>query len=196
MSLYGRTLPSGQLSLGSDKPRQLGCLRIEACRSSTAKPSVSGTDQAISKIGSRIFPDENSLFDGWFILEANISRVEQARDGFNDQTLWQAVTASQHPFRFQENQLIYEDAAPCRDFTLDQLACLLKLDFVIPNQLAHENIGIEPQHHRDNSSTGTGLRPFLCNTPASSVTLLDFTRMTTVESGNNVNVIRSPAFME
>jgi hypothetical protein len=72
----------------------------------------------------------------------------------------------------------------------------LRENFIIPNQKANENIGIDPQHHRDNCSTGTGLRPFLCNTPASSVTLLVFTRMTTVASGIKVNVIRSPAFME
>jgi hypothetical protein len=185
-----------RISLGSYKPRQLGSLHIESCRRSTSKPSVLGTDQTISEIGSRILPDEKSLFDGRLILESNIGSIEQARDGFNDQILRQAVSATQHPFGFQENQLTYENAASCRDFTLDQLSCLLKLSFVVPNEKSNENIGIDPQHHRDNFSTGTGLRPFLCKTPASPVTLLVFTRMTTVASGINVNVIRSPAFME
>ena len=36
----------------------------------------------------------------------------------------------------------------------------------------------------------TGLRPFLCATRASSVTVLVFTRMTAVASGINANVIR------
>jgi hypothetical protein len=52
--------------------------------------------------------------------------------------------------------MAHEDAAACREFALDQLACLLELGFVIPG----------------------------------------LTRMTTVESGINVNVIRSPGFIE
>jgi hypothetical protein len=88
------------------------------------------------------------------------------------------------------------NAPACRDFTLNQLARLLKLRFVVSNQKANKHIGIGPQHHRDNCSIGTALRPFWCNAPANSVMLLDFTRMTTVESGISVNVIRSPVFME
>ena len=98
------------------------------------------TDQTIGEIGGRILPDEKSLLDGRLILESNIGRIEQARDDLNDQILRQAVSATQHPFGFQENQLADEDAAPCRELTLDQLSCLLKLSFVIPNQEANENI--------------------------------------------------------
>jgi hypothetical protein len=54
------------------------------------------TIQAISEIGSRILPDEKSFLDGRFILESNIGRIEQqTRDGFNDQILWQTVSATQ-----------------------------------------------------------------------------------------------------
>ena len=106
------------LSSGSNKPWQLGSLHIEGCRRSTSKTSVLDTDQTICEIGSRILPDEKRLLDGRFILESNIDRIEQARDGFNDQILRQAVSATQHPFGFQENQLAYENAASCHDFTL------------------------------------------------------------------------------
>jgi len=64
-----------QLSSGSDKPRQLGSLQIKGCRRSTSKPSVFGTDQAISEIGSRILPDEKSLLDGWLILTGQHRRT-------------------------------------------------------------------------------------------------------------------------
>jgi hypothetical protein len=185
-----------RLLSGGYEPRQLGSLGVKSCGRSTAKPPVLGTDQAISEIGGRILPDEQSFLDGRFILELNIGRIEQARDSLNYQRLWQAVSAAQYPFGFHDNQMTYENAAPGRELTLDQFACLLELGFVIPNQKANEYVGIDPQHHRDNCSTGTGLRPFLCNVPASSATLLDFNRMTTVASGIKVNVIRSPAFME
>jgi Mg-chelatase subunit ChlD len=185
-----------RLLSGGYEPRQLGSLGVKSCGRSTAKPPVLGTDQAISEIGGRILPDEQSFLDGRFILELNIGRIEQARDGLNHQILWQAVSAAQYPFGFHDNQMTYENATPGCELTLDQFACLLELGFVIPNQKANEYVGIDPQHHRDSCSTGTGLRPFLCNVPASSATLLDFNRMTTVASGIKVNVIRSPAFME
>ncbi|MCX7162171.1 MAG: hypothetical protein NT083_03855 [Rhodocyclales bacterium] len=50
-----------QLSSGSDKPRQLGSLQIKGCRRSTSKPSVFGTDQAISEIGASSMAGSSSL---------------------------------------------------------------------------------------------------------------------------------------
>ena len=94
-----------QLSPGCYKSRQLGSPHIEGCRRSTTKPPVLGTDQAISEIGGRILPDEKGLLDGRFILESNIVRIEQARDGFNDRILRQAVSGTRGPFRFQEKPM-------------------------------------------------------------------------------------------
>jgi hypothetical protein len=45
-------------ALGGYKPGRLGSLRIEGCRRSTSKPSVSGTDQTLSEIGSRILKED------------------------------------------------------------------------------------------------------------------------------------------
>jgi len=42
-----------------------------------------------------------------------------------------------------------------------------KLRIVIAHQVAHQHIGVDPQHQRDNRSMETGLRPFLCSIPAS-----------------------------
>lgn len=70
--------------LRGNKPRQLGSLCIEGRCHPTTQSSVFGTDQAIGEIGSSIFPDKNSFLDCRLILELNIGRIEQARDGFND----------------------------------------------------------------------------------------------------------------
>src|SRR5205085_1445479 len=104
----------------------------------------------------------------------------------------QSVSAAQHPFGFQQHQQTDQHLFLGADFPLDQTAGSLELGFVVANKETHQHVGIEAEHQRDRRSIATGLRPFLCRRLASSMTLLVFTRMTTVLSGMSVKVIRSP----
>jgi len=78
---------------------------------------------------------------------------------------------------------------------LDLSARPFELPFVIRNRKANENIGVDTDHQRGNFSIGTGPWPLLRSTPANARRRLLFTRMSTVPSGMNVNVIRLPDFM-
>ena len=74
-------------------------------------------------------------------------------------------------------------------------ASTLKLLLIISDQKPDQDIRVEANHQRDRSSTGRAFRPFLCRRPAIFIADLFLTRINTVPSGSNVNVMRSPSFM-
>jgi hypothetical protein len=104
------------------------------------------SDQTVGESANAVLPVKQSLLDGRFILEGQLSGLEQRSKHAEHGIPFKPVTASKNPFRFDQDKQRYEHRFFAAQRLLDQFAGASSLLDVVGNEQSHNDVRIESEH--------------------------------------------------
>jgi len=107
--------------LNRQRARQSGRLGIKCSRRPASKLSIMRSDQTVGESASAVPPMKQSLLDGRFILEGQLSGLEQAPKHAEHGISFKSVTAPKDPFRF--DQTSSDTSTGLRGLTIARSVC-------------------------------------------------------------------------
>jgi hypothetical protein len=105
------------------------------------------SDQTVSESASAIPKVKQSLLDGRFILERQLSGLEQRSKHIEHRIPFKSVTAPKNPFRFDQDKQRHEYRFFAAQRLLDQFPGASSLLGIIRDEQSHHDVRIESEHH-------------------------------------------------